>query len=59
MPGNRIDVYTHYLGGAVKRLFDRGFSLTGGYRMSAQWTAEAATDFMDRHSIISKILWVP
>jgi hypothetical protein len=27
--------------------------------MPAQWTAEAAIDFMDRHSIASQILSVP
>jgi hypothetical protein len=59
VPGDRVDVHTHYLGRAVKRLFDHGFSLTGGYRMSAQWTAEAAIDFMDRQRIASQILWVP
>ncbi len=55
----RIDVHTHYLGGAVQRLFESGFTLTGGYRMSAQWTPSAAVEFMNRHSIDCQILSVP
>ena len=59
MNNARIDVHTHYLGGAVQRLFESGFTLTGGYRMSVQWTATAALEFMDRHSIATQILSVP
>ncbi len=59
MTNTRIDVHTHYLGGAVQRLFDSGFTLTGGYRMSARWDAQAATDFMGRHHIATQILSVP
>lgn len=55
----RIDVHTHYLGGAVARLFESGFSLRGGYRMSVQWDPAAAIEFMDRHSIATQILSVP
>jgi 6-methylsalicylate decarboxylase len=57
--GTRIDVHTHYLGGSVARLFESGFTLTGGYRMSANWSPAAAIDFMDRHSIATQILSVP
>ncbi len=59
MNNTRIDVHTHYLGGAVARLFESGFTLTGGYRMSAQWTPSAAIEFMDRHCIATQILSVP
>ncbi len=59
MNNTRIDVHTHYLGGAVQRLFESGFTLTGGYRMSAMWTPSAALEFMDRHSIVTQILSVP
>ena len=59
MGNRRIDVHTHYLGGTVARLFQSGFTLTGGYRMSAQWNASAAIEFMDRHSIATQILSVP
>jgi 6-methylsalicylate decarboxylase len=59
MGNTRIDVHTHYLGGAVARLFESGFTLTGGYRMSAKWNATAAIEFMDRHAIATQILSVP
>ncbi|MGC2652176.1 MAG: amidohydrolase family protein [Mycobacterium sp.] len=59
MNNTRIDVHTHYLGGAVAHLFESGFTLTGGYRMSAQWDPATAIDFMDRHCIASQILSVP
>lgn len=59
MGNTRIDVHAHYLGGAVARLFDSGFALTGGYRISAQWDANAAIEFMDRHSIATQLLSVP
>lgn len=59
MPGHRIDVHTHYLGGAVARRFEAGFTLTGGYRMSVQWSPETALEFMDRHDIAAQVLSVP
>lgn len=59
MGNTRIDVHTHYLGGAIQRLFESGFTLTGGYRMSVRWSPSAAIEFMDRHSIASQILSVP
>ncbi len=59
MDNTRIDVHTHYLGGAVASLFESGFTLTGGYRMSVRWTPSAALEFMDRHSIATQILSVP
>jgi 6-methylsalicylate decarboxylase len=59
MGNPRFDVHTHYLGGTVARLFESGFTLTGGYRMSAQWDAATAIEFMDRHSIATQILSVP
>lgn len=59
MTGNRIDVHTHYLGGAVRRLLDGGFTLRGGYRMPVPWTSRNALGFMDRHEIATQILSVP
>jgi predicted TIM-barrel fold metal-dependent hydrolase len=59
MPRNRIDVHTHYLGGAVEHLFQGGHTFTGGYRMSARWTAQAAMEYMDRHDIAAQILSMP
>lgn len=59
MMNTRIDVHTHYLGGVIARLFESGFSLTGGYKMSAQWDPASAIAFMDRHSIATQILSVP
>lgn len=56
---DRIDVHAHYLGGAVTRLFESGFTLTGGYRISATWTPEQAIEFMERHGIATQILSMP
>ncbi len=59
MARNRIDVHAHYLGGAVESLFASGFTLAGGYRIPAGWTAEGALAFMDRHEIAAQILSAP
>lgn len=59
MPRDRIDVHAHYLGGTVKALFDSGFTLAGGYKIRAGWTAQAALEFMDRHEIAAQILSAP
>lgn len=59
MSTGRIDVHTHYLGGAVAELFASGFSLFGGYRIPAGWSPQAAVDFMDRHGIGTQILSTP
>lgn len=59
MAHHRIDVHTHYLGGTVGRLFDSGFTLRGGYRMSVQWTPQEAVAYMDRHEIATQLLSIP
>lgn len=59
MTTTRIDVHTHYLGGSVQRLFNSGFTLRGGYKMSVQWSPAAAIEFMERHHIATQILSVP
>jgi 6-methylsalicylate decarboxylase len=59
MPGNRIDVHAHYLGGAIKRLFESGFTLRGGYKIPGHWTPQHALEFMDRHEIAAQILSAP
>lgn len=59
MSDNRIDVHAHYLGGAVKRLFESGFTLTGGYRIATTWSTEQAIAFMDRHGIATQVLSMP
>ncbi|HEV2637344.1 MAG TPA: amidohydrolase family protein [Actinocrinis sp.] len=56
---SRIDVHTHYLGGAVEQLFASGFSLAGGFKMSVRWTPQAALDYMDRLGIRTQILSAP
>jgi predicted TIM-barrel fold metal-dependent hydrolase len=62
MARDRIDVHTHYLGGAVGRWFqDAQFVATGGYRLDrlGLWSATGALEFMDRHEIATQILSVP
>ncbi|NUP03976.1 MAG: amidohydrolase [Nonomuraea sp.] len=59
MARDRIDVHAHYLGGTVGTLFSSGFTLAGGYKISARWTPEAALAFMDRHEIATQILSAP
>jgi predicted TIM-barrel fold metal-dependent hydrolase len=54
-----IDVHAHYLGGTVGEHFGPGFSPTGGCGIRAEWTAESALAFMDRHEIRAQILSVP
>ena len=62
MPRNRIDVHTHYLGGAVARWFRSvNYIATGGIPMGdlSLWSPQAALEFMDRHEIATQILSVP
>ncbi|MDA5143435.1 amidohydrolase family protein [Streptomyces sp. AD681] len=59
MARDRIDVHAHYLGGAVELLFASGFTLAGGYRIPAGWTAQSALAFMDRHEIAAQLLSAP
>jgi hypothetical protein len=45
--GHRIDVHTHAMRAeAMAALAARGYRPTGGYRISVQWTPEAALSYM-------------
>lgn len=60
MSRRRIDVHTHYLGGAVARFAQRtNQKITGGYQIKVQWSPEAAIEFMDRHEIAAQIMSLP
>lgn len=60
MPSQRIDVQTHALSKeAVTAVAGRDFRPTGGYRISVQWTPEAALAYMDRHEIAAQIVSMP
>jgi predicted TIM-barrel fold metal-dependent hydrolase len=37
----------------------RGFKPTGGYKISVQWTPDAALAYMDRHSIAAQVVSMP
>ncbi|MFJ9965013.1 amidohydrolase family protein [Streptomyces avermitilis] len=60
MPGQRIDVHTHGVSDeAIAMIADRGFRPTGGYRISARWTPDAALAYMDRHDIAAQLMSMP
>ncbi|MFJ6571138.1 amidohydrolase family protein [Streptomyces sp. NPDC091292] len=60
MPGQRIDVHTHGVSDeAMMAIAGRGFRPTGGYRISARWTAEAALAYMDRQEIAAQLVSMP
>ena len=56
---DRVDVHAHYVGGAVARLFDSGFSLAGGFHMSTTWSVDAALAYMQRQQISTQMLSAP
>jgi 6-methylsalicylate decarboxylase len=55
---NRIDVHSHYLGGAAARLLAGAPPMPGGYRLGP-WTTQRALEFMDRHDIATQLLSFP
>jgi predicted TIM-barrel fold metal-dependent hydrolase len=56
----RIDVHTHAMSeDVVAVLAARGFKPTGGYKISVQWTPEAALAYMDRHGIGAQVVSMP
>src|ERR1700736_4896217 len=60
MPGHRIDIHTHAMSADVAAtLAARGFKPTGGYKISVQWTPEAALAYMDRHGIAAQVVSMP
>ena len=60
MPGYRIDVHTHaWPADAMGAVGGSGFRPTGGYRISVQWTPEAALAYMDRQQIAAQIVSMP
>jgi predicted TIM-barrel fold metal-dependent hydrolase len=60
MVGQRIDIHTHALSEDVAAaVAARGFKPTGGYKISVQWTPDAALAYMDRHSIAAQVVSMP
>jgi len=60
MSGHRIDVHTHAMRAEVMAaLAAHGYRLTGGFRISVQWTPEAALSYMDRQDIAAQIVSMP
>ncbi len=59
VPHNRIDVHAHYTGGTVDETFRSGFTLAGGFKMSARWSPQEASAYMDRQGIATQILSAP
>ena len=59
-PNRRIDVHTHALSADVAVvLAGRGFKPTGGYKISVQWSPDAALAYMDRHEIAAQVVSMP
>jgi predicted TIM-barrel fold metal-dependent hydrolase len=60
VPSRRIDIHTHAMSAAVAAtLAVRGFKPTGGYKISVQWTPEAALAYMDRQGIAAQVVSMP
>jgi predicted TIM-barrel fold metal-dependent hydrolase len=60
VPGQRIDVHTHAMPEqAMAAVAARGFRPRGGYKISVQWTPEAALAYMDRRDIAAQIVSMP
>jgi predicted TIM-barrel fold metal-dependent hydrolase len=60
MPSHRIDIHTHAMSADVAAvLAARGFKPTGGYKISVQWTPEAALAYMDRQGIAAQVVSMP
>jgi len=58
--GQRIDVHTHAMPEqAMAAIAPRGFRPRGGYKISVQWTPEAALAYMDRRDIAAQIVSMP
>jgi hypothetical protein len=60
MASQRIDVHTHGMReDAVAEVAAKGFKPTGGYKISVQWTPEAALAYMDRQGIAAQVVSMP
>lgn len=60
MPSHRIDIHTHAMSADVAAVLTaRGFKPTGGYKISVQWTPEAALAYMDRQGIAAQVASMP
>jgi 6-methylsalicylate decarboxylase len=60
MPSHRIDIHTHAMSADVAAvLAARGVKPTGGYKISVQWTPEAALAYMDRQGIAAQVVSMP
>src|SRR4029077_11747006 len=60
MPSHRIDIHTHAMSADVAaELTGRGFKPTGGYKISVQWTPEAALAYMERQGIAAQVVSMP
>src|SRR5882757_7796876 len=60
MSARRIDVHSHAMSeDVVVALAARGFRPTGGYKISVQWTPQAALAYMDRHGIAAQVVSMP
>jgi len=58
--GQRIDVHTHAMPErAMAAIAPQGFRPRGGYKISVQWTPEAALAYMDRRDIAAQIVSMP
>jgi predicted TIM-barrel fold metal-dependent hydrolase len=60
MSRQRVDVHTHGMAeDAVAEVAAKGFKPTGGYKISVQWTPEAALAYMDRQGIAAQVVSMP
>jgi predicted TIM-barrel fold metal-dependent hydrolase len=60
MSGYRIDIHTHAMPAAVMAsVAAKGYRPRGGYRMSVEWTPDAALAYMDRQQIAAQVVSVP
>jgi predicted TIM-barrel fold metal-dependent hydrolase len=60
MPSHRIDIHTHAMSADIAAtLAARGFKPTGGYKISVQWTPEAALAYMERQGIAAQVVSMP
>src|SRR6202011_2936057 len=60
MTSQRIDIHTHAMpDDAAAEVAARGFTPTGGYKISVRWTPQAALAYMDRQGIAAQVVSMP